>query len=87
MSLALLGGEVALRVENGPGPPLAERDLERIFEPFIRGERVDRPGLGLAIARGFTEANGGRIWADVRRRVVCDFRSRSRSPSPGRPQA
>ncbi len=61
--------EVVLRVENG-GPPLAERDLERIFEPFVRASddegRQQGTGLGLAIARGFTEANGGRIWAETR---------------------
>lgn len=59
--------EVVLRVENG-GPPLAERDLERIFEPFARASEADGrqgTGLGLAIARGFTEANGGRIWAEI----------------------
>jgi two-component system, OmpR family, sensor histidine kinase KdpD len=59
--------EVVLRVENG-GPPLAERDLERIFEPFVRASEEEGrqgTGLGLAIARGFAEANGGRIWAET----------------------
>jgi two-component system sensor histidine kinase KdpD len=58
--------EVVLRVENG-GPALAERDLERIFEPFVRASEEEGrqgTGLGLAIARGFAEANGGRIWAE-----------------------
>ena len=41
-------------------------ELERIFEPFYRSrERADAgSGLGLAIARGFLEANGGRIRAE-----------------------
>jgi two-component system, OmpR family, sensor histidine kinase KdpD len=59
--------EVVLRVENG-GPPLAERDLVRIFEPFVRASEEEGrqgTGLGLAIARGFAEANGGRIWAET----------------------
>jgi two-component system sensor histidine kinase KdpD len=50
-------------VDRGPG--IAADERERIFEPFHRG-RTDTAGagLGLAIARGFTEANGGRLWAE-----------------------
>jgi len=50
-------------VDRGPGiPPL---QLERVFEPFYRagtargGHRGS--GLGLAIARGFVNANGGKL--------------------------
>ena len=59
------GDEVVLRVvDHGPG--LDGRDVERIFEPFERGtgETKQGTGLGLAIARGFVEANGGRLWAE-----------------------
>jgi two-component system sensor histidine kinase KdpD len=52
-------------VDQGPGLPADE--LERVFEPFIRsaeGEDRGGTGLGLAIARGFVEANGGRVWAE-----------------------
>src|SRR5205823_9451198 len=55
------GGLVTVRViDRGRGVPAGER--ARIFEPFVRGGRSGRgSGLGLAIARGFVEANGGRI--------------------------
>jgi K+-sensing histidine kinase KdpD len=53
------------------GPGVEEADRERIFEPFFRGHTsVDEhrgAGLGLAIAKGFIEANGGRIWVEPRR--------------------
>jgi two-component system sensor histidine kinase KdpD len=57
--------ELVIRViDHGSGIP--EPELERIFAPFQRvaGERVRGAGLGLAIAKGFAEANGGRIWAE-----------------------
>ena len=56
--------EVIVRiVDRGPGIP--ENELERIFEPFQRGGDAGRgAGLGLAIARGFAEANAGRVWAE-----------------------
>jgi two-component system, OmpR family, sensor histidine kinase KdpD len=60
------GKFVILRVsDRGPGIPTEE--LERIFEPFHRtrgGDDSTGSGLGLAIARGFLEANGGRIRAE-----------------------
>jgi two-component system, OmpR family, sensor histidine kinase KdpD len=60
--------EVLVRViDHGPG--VALHDQERIFEPFQRGTRsgaVHGAGLGLAIARGFAEANGGRVRAESR---------------------
>jgi len=50
-------------VDRGPG--LSAGELERIFEPFERGSRaVGGTGLGLAIAKGFAQANGGRVWAE-----------------------
>ena len=53
-------------VDQGPG--LAEDELERVFEPFYRRETgaATGAGLGLAIARGFAAANGGRVWAESR---------------------
>jgi two-component system sensor histidine kinase KdpD len=50
-------------VDRGPGIPRHEQD--RIFTPFYRaegaGQSAGGSGLGLAIAKGFIEANGGRI--------------------------
>ena len=60
-------GDVVVRVvDDGPGLP--EEELERVFEPFHRGRAHERlgSGLGLAIARGFAEANGGRVCAESR---------------------
>ena len=53
-------------VDQGPGLP--ETELERVFEPFYRrsSDKTGGAGLGLAIARGFAAANGGRVWAESR---------------------
>jgi two-component system sensor histidine kinase KdpD len=49
-------------VDHGPGVP--DEQKERIFEPFTRvGDRHPGVGLGLAVAKGFAEAMGGRIMA------------------------
>ena len=58
----LVGEKIVVRVvDQGPGIP--ESDRRRIFEPFEHGAGGDGggSGLGLAIARGFVEANGGEI--------------------------
>ena len=46
------------------GPGVAAQELERIFEPFHSTGDGSGTGLGLAIARGFVEANDGRIRAE-----------------------
>jgi signal transduction histidine kinase/CheY-like chemotaxis protein/purine-cytosine permease-like protein len=48
------------------GPGIAERDLERIFEPFARGSVTgggahDGTGLGLTIAKMLTDLMGGEM--------------------------
>jgi K+-sensing histidine kinase KdpD len=57
----VVDGRVVVRVvDQGPGIP--QRDWQRIFAPFQRGDDAKTgTGLGLAIARGFVEANGGEI--------------------------
>jgi two-component system sensor histidine kinase KdpD len=64
-----LHNRVVIRVvDRGPGIPPAQR--ERVFEPFYKSGTDETghrgSGLGLAIARGFIEANGGRIWVESR---------------------
>jgi two-component system, OmpR family, sensor histidine kinase KdpD len=59
-----VGHRVVVRVvDRGPGIPQAEQ--ARIFSPFYRGPDASPTatgaGLGLAIVRGFVEANGGTV--------------------------
>jgi two-component system, OmpR family, sensor histidine kinase KdpD len=67
--------EVLVRViDHGPG--VAPGESERIFGAFQRGTgsgRVHGAGLGLAIAAGFAEANGGRIWLESHERQGTTF--------------
>ncbi|MFF4581977.1 ATP-binding protein [Streptomyces sp. NPDC001373] len=66
VSASALGSRVELRVvDRGPGVPDEAKD--RIFEPFQRHGDAPRGagvGLGLAVARGFTEAIGGTLAAE-----------------------
>jgi K+-sensing histidine kinase KdpD len=57
-------GRIAVRIRDR-GAGIAAADRERIFDPFERGSNAGPgSGLGLAIARGFAEANGGRVWVE-----------------------
>ena len=59
------GAWLVLRVSD-QGPGIGREELERVFEPFRRfeaGPASGGSGLGLAIARGFVEANEGRLRA------------------------
>jgi two-component system, OmpR family, sensor histidine kinase KdpD len=56
---------VEVRVaDQGPGISSAER--ERVFEPFVRGDRgsAGGAGLGLSIGRAIVESHGGKMWIE-----------------------
>lgn len=62
--------ELEVSVED-TGDGLSKEAQQRMFERFWRGDASRTrasggAGLGLAIARGFVEAQGGRIWAENR---------------------
>lgn len=65
-----VGDEIHVRVED-TGQGLSPESAERMFERFWRADpsrtrSSGNAGLGLAIARGLVEAQGGRIWAENR---------------------
>ncbi|MEW2530878.1 sensor histidine kinase KdpD [Streptomyces sp. NPDC047071] len=66
VAASTMADQVQLRVvDRGPGVPDDAKD--RIFEPFQRHGDAPRGagvGLGLAVARGFTEALGGTLTAE-----------------------
>ena len=77
--------------DYGPGLRLSE--LDRLFEPFYRGEsfreRVAGTGMGLAITRGLLAAQGGRVWGEnatgggARFSIVVPGRVRAVAPELG----
>lgn len=84
------GRWITVRVSDR-GPGIAKGELELVFEPFHRSR--EQPGggsgLGLAIARGFVEANGGRLRANSLPGQGTTFVFRlplpTETPAPGRP--
>jgi len=64
-------GSVTVTIDDR-GPGLPEALLERVFEPFFRGEASRSPetggsGLGLAIARAIIRSHGGDIMLENRK--------------------
>ncbi len=61
--------EVVISVRDH-GDGLQAEEVQRVFEPFYRGENATRrrapgTGLGLTVCRGIVEAHGGRIWIET----------------------
>ena len=65
VSLRREGDDAVIRIED-EGPGIQQNDLNRMMEPFARGESsrnrtTGGAGLGLAIARAIAEQHGGRL--------------------------
>ena len=79
--------EVIIRVgDHGPGIPAA--DLQRVTEPFFRGDRARSSGggsgLGLATVRAIAESHGGRleISSEPGRGTIATIRLPARGAGP-----
>ena len=64
------GATVVIEVEDD-GPGIPPGDLERVFEPFYRGEpsrnrETGGVGLGLAIVKTCIESCGGTVYCENR---------------------
>jgi signal transduction histidine kinase len=71
VSLAREHHEAVIRIEDD-GPGIAESEIERMMEPFSRGEpsrntETGGAGLGLTLARAIAEQHGGALKLDNRR--------------------
>lgn len=66
LSARQANGAIEVAVEDD-GPGIPPRELGRVFEKFHRVNPtagVSGGGVGLAICKGFVEANGGTIWVE-----------------------
>ena len=73
------GGKVIFRVDSN-GPIIAEKDREKIFEPFYQVKMSNDQiagskgtGLGLPFARTLAELHNGRLYLDENRKDVNSF--------------
>jgi len=74
VAIAPRAHEVEITVTDA-GPGVAERDRERIFEPFVRGDRsTPGAGLGLALVRQIARRHGGEARYDAGFRVTLALR-------------
>jgi signal transduction histidine kinase len=54
------------------GPGLDAETAKRVFEPFFTTKKSGI-GMGLAISRALTEANGGQLWLDLNTDIGATF--------------
>ena len=73
VSMARENREAVIRIEDD-GPGIAESEIERMMEPFSRGEpsrntETGGAGLGLTLARAIAEQHGGALKLANRRGI------------------
>ena len=61
-------GSIVIKIKD-TGEGMIPKDIEKVFESFSRGKAGEKhwaggAGLGLYIARKFTEIHGGRVWVE-----------------------
>ena len=61
-------GHVTVAIADS-GPGIAQKELERIFEPFVRGTRSftepgEGSGLGLTVSKQLIEQHQGAVWVE-----------------------
>lgn len=57
-------GAVLRLAVRDQGPGIAAAELERVFQPFVRGPESRGAGLGLSIVRQIAVEHGGAAWAE-----------------------
>jgi signal transduction histidine kinase len=58
-------GQILCSVSD-QGPGIAKENLEKVFDRFFQEKKSTRgAGLGLAIAKAWVEAHGGKIWVET----------------------
>lgn len=62
LGISANGDEVTILVDD-TGPGLADDDVERVFDRFVRSSDSTGTGLGLSISRDLVDAHGGTITA------------------------
>lgn len=77
VKLQRLGKNQCLLTVSNPGEPIAQEELEKIFERFYRTDqarsRTGSFGLGLSIAQSIVREHNGKIWAQSNATGNCFF--------------